>query len=82
MSHTYKNITKYTNKKISDMWSHLYTALIFIVALAWNEAIKNTFELYPNLKKYGPLCYAIFVTIIIFIVIDLADFIKDGNIKC
>ena len=41
MTDTYKNISSYTTKKISDIWTHLYTALILIVALAWNEAVKN-----------------------------------------
>ena len=79
MTDTYKNISSYTTKKISDIWTHLYTALILIVALAWNEAVKSIFDLYPKFKKYGPLFYAIFVTIIIFIIIDLVDFIKTDN---
>ncbi len=82
MTDTYKNVSNYTTKKISDMWTHLYTALILIVALAWNEAVKSIFDLYPKFKKYGPLYYAIFVTIIIFIIIDLVDFIKTDNKKC
>lgn len=76
------HLDKKSKSRLIDVWTHLYTALILIVALAWNEAIKSIFELYPKFKTYGPWLYAIFVTIIIFIVIDIVDFIgKIEDIK-
>tara|TARA_Y200000002_G_C22223250_1_gene472450 strand:- start:257 stop:511 length:255 start_codon:yes stop_codon:yes gene_type:complete len=76
MVYQFKNIINNNSKRrLVDIWTHLYTALILIVALAWNEAIKSIFELNPRLKNYGPWIYAIFVTIIIFFVIDIVDFI-------
>ena len=75
------NVIKGHSKNILDIWTQLYTALILVVALAWNEAIKSLFDIYPRLKLYGPWVYAIFVTIIVFIIIDIVDKIvkKESN---
>ena len=79
------NYTNYINnhsQNLVDTWKQLYTALILIVALAWNEAIKSVFDVYPKLKKYGPWIYAVCVTIIVFIIIDVVEKIwKYENIK-
>ena len=75
------NLIRGHSKNLLDIWTQLYTALILVVALAWNEAIKSLFDIYPQLKLYGPWVYAIFVTIIVFIIIDVVDKIikKDNN---
>lgn len=82
MTNHYKHILNDKSKKrLVEIWTHLYTALILIVALAWNEAIKNIFDLYPRLKSYGPFIYAIIVTIIVYAIIDIVDLIgKAENI--
>jgi hypothetical protein len=35
-----------------------------IAALAWNDAIKKAIESFPGIAKYGPLVYAIIVTML------------------
>jgi len=69
----YINYISNHTQNLIDTWKQLYTALILIVALAWNEAIKSIFEINPNLKKYGPWVYAICVTIIVFFIIDIVE---------
>ena len=39
------------------------TGISMVTALAWNEAFKNLFDAHPFLKSYGPLAYAILLTI-------------------
>lgn len=68
-----KNIINSHSQHLVEVWKQLYTALILVVALAWNEAIKSLFDLYPKLKLYGPWVYAIVVTIIVFVLIDLIE---------
>ena len=81
MTNYFSILNDKSKKRLVDVWTHLYTALILVVALAWNEAIKSIFELYPKLKSYGPFIYAIIVTIIVFFVIDLVNIIgKAENI--
>ena len=81
MTNHFSILNDKSKKRLVDVWTHLYTALILVVALAWNEAIKSLFELYPKFKSYGPFIYAIIVTIIVFFVIDLVNIIgKAENI--
>jgi hypothetical protein len=81
MTNHYSIFNDKSKKRLIDIWTHLYTALILIVALAWNEAIKSIFELYPKFKAYGSFIYAIIVTIIVFFIIDIVDFLgKAENI--
>ena len=61
-------------------YTQLTTALMLVVALAWNDAIKSLFELYPKLKKYGPWVYAIFVTIIVSIFLKIIYYIQNDDL--
>jgi len=54
------NIKKEIINKISSL---ITAAFAFVAALAWNDAIKNAI-VSLHLEKYGPLLYAILVTII------------------
>jgi len=59
-----KNEAGSIKKEVIEKISALMTAAFaFVAALAWNEAIKNAI-LSLHLEKYGPLFYAIAVTII------------------
>jgi len=55
-------------KEVVDKIATLITAAFaFVAALAWNDAIKSAIETF-GLQKYGPLFYAIFVTVLAVIV--------------
>ena len=55
---------KEVKKQVFEKLATLITAAFgFVAALAWNDAIKNAIASF-GLEKYGPLFYAIVVTVI------------------
>lgn len=52
-----------------DLIKLLIGALTLVASLAWNDAFRSLFSRYAILKKYGPWFYALFVTILIYILI-------------
>ena len=52
------------------------SAMVFVIALAWNEAFKDLFESNKELKKYGPWVYAILVTLIGVFIINIFSKMK------
>tara|TARA_Y100001970_G_C14257529_1_gene876577 strand:+ start:5707 stop:5970 length:264 start_codon:yes stop_codon:yes gene_type:complete len=53
----------------NDLVKLLIGALTLVASLAWNDAFRSLFSRYTTLKKYGPWFYALFVTILIYILI-------------
>ena len=47
------------------------SSLALIVALAWNEAFKELFDSREELKQYGPWVYAILITVIALMVMNV-----------
>lgn len=54
------------------------SAMTLVVGLAWNEAFKEYFASNAQLKKYGPWVYALLVTFIALVVINLFINTKDS----
>ena len=46
-----KNIINSHSQHLVEVWKQLYTALILVVALAWNEAIKSLFDFRLNRRN-------------------------------
>ena len=71
------NYDTLSNKNtISVIIIFVSSAMALVVALAWNEAFKDLFESNKELKKYGPWVYAILVTLICVLVINILSKMK------
>lgn len=53
----------------------IITALGLVVALSWNSAFQRYFEDNKYLKKKGPWIYALSVTLLIFVIITILNFL-------
>ena len=52
--------------------AYIAAALTFVVGLAWNAAFQNMFKRVRWLQNWGPLAYAIIVTVIAFAAVTAA----------
>jgi hypothetical protein len=52
-------------------------AVILVAALAWNSAFQSTFERVSWLHRFGPWVYAIVVTILAVLLVQLMHYATD-----
>lgn len=76
-----KDEAKKIKTEVVEKIATLITAAFgFVAALAWNDAIKNAIS-QLGLEKYGPLFYAILVTVIAVVVTIWIGRIR-GKVNC
>lgn len=72
---------KYVLKKSNILFDYyiefMITALGLVAALSWNSAFQRYFEDNEYLKEKGPWIYAFSVTLLIFVIITILNYLKD-----
>ena len=72
---------KYIAKKSGFLFDHyiefIIAALGLVAALSWNSAFQRYFEENEYLKDKGPWIYAFSVTLLIFVLISILNYLKD-----